>query len=318
MAPPFVIVNNWGCGRNAAAGGENPASERIRYDGRLGHDAWNVASECVCGHRYGARPFGMRWFDAACRPGGSSNRGREPHRNRHGDADPEIPARLPPRERPCAEVGAATRRPAYVNPTNDLLDIYVDGVLVTGLGGPSGHSLAIAPNPDGTQTIAGIPPYSSSTDIAVVEWDASATVILAVGENPSISVTAGGAANVTLTMQMNATDSRSRRMPTVRRRRRLPGKPTTSPSPELRHRSTSTRPTRSAAIPRRRRPEPTAACRRTSRSRARRRTAPGSGSSRSARTCSVTRRAGAPSSSARRRRTPPTPAVSRTSPSRPA
>ena len=78
----------------------------------------------------------MRWFDAVCRPGGSSNRGRELHRNRHGDADPEVPPGYHRASGLARKSAAATRRPAYVNPTNgNLLDIYVDGVLVTGLGG---------------------------------------------------------------------------------------------------------------------------------------------------------------------------------------
>jgi hypothetical protein len=107
-----------------------------------------------------------------------------------------------------ARTNASTaRRPAYVNPSaGSLLDIYVSGSLITNLDGRTpNHSVTVAPTSDGTQTIANIPLFSTTSDIAVIEWDPTDTSILAVGENPSLAIAPGTATAVTLTMQMNAT-----------------------------------------------------------------------------------------------------------------
>ena len=100
-----------------------------------------------------------------------------------------------------------SRKPAYVNPTaGNLLDVYINGTLVTNLDGitPS-HSATVAPSSDGTQSLTNVPLYSTNTDVAVIEWDSSDSLILAVGENPTISFTPGTAATLSVMMQMNAT-----------------------------------------------------------------------------------------------------------------
>ena len=104
------------------------------------------------------------------------------------------------------KTAANTRTPAFVDPTTgSVLDIYVNGNFVGGLDGTPGHSVTIAPTADGTQTISNIPLYSTTTDVTVIEWDSSDTYILAVGELPSVAVSAGVGASLALTMQMNAT-----------------------------------------------------------------------------------------------------------------
>ncbi len=101
----------------------------------------------------------------------------------------------------------ASRRPAYVNPTaGNLLDIYINGTLATNIDGSTlTHSATVAPSPDGTQTLTNVPLYSTSTDVAIVEWDAGDSVILAVGETTGISVTPGTTSTLAVAMQMNAT-----------------------------------------------------------------------------------------------------------------
>jgi virginiamycin B lyase len=101
---------------------------------------------------------------------------------------------------------SATRRPAYVNPIGgNLLDIYVGGQLVLNLDGVTPDaSVTISPSPAGTQTISNVPLYSTTSDVTAIEWDSSDSNILALGELPSVSVTAGGMTALTLTMQMNA------------------------------------------------------------------------------------------------------------------
>jgi streptogramin lyase len=103
--------------------------------------------------------------------------------------------------------GAASKRPAYVNPTaGNLLDVYVGGYLALNLDGvtPS-DSGTVVTSPDGSQTFSNVPIYSTISDIAVIEWDSTHSSILAVGENPSVSFSPGTALNVALTLQMNAT-----------------------------------------------------------------------------------------------------------------
>lgn len=103
---------------------------------------------------------------------------------------------------------SAVRGPAYVNPTAaSLLDVYVDGTLVTALDGTPGHSVTVAPSADGTQTIANLPLYSTNSDVTAIEWAAGATKVLALGEAPpgAFTTSPGAITAITLTMQMNAT-----------------------------------------------------------------------------------------------------------------
>lgn len=100
---------------------------------------------------------------------------------------------------------AKARRPAYVNPTGAVLDILVGGHIAYNLDGvtPS-DSVTVTATADGTQSIANVPVYSSTADIAVIEWDANKHV-LAIGENAAVAVTAGATTAAPVTMAMNAT-----------------------------------------------------------------------------------------------------------------
>lgn len=117
-----------------------------------------------------------------------------------------FPAGYRTASRDAGAPASAARRATYVNPTGgNVLDIYVDGTLVRGLDGTQFHSVTVAASADGTQTISNVPLYSTNSDIAVVEWESSATSVLAVGETlpGTVSVVPGGTAAITLTMQMN-------------------------------------------------------------------------------------------------------------------
>lgn len=101
---------------------------------------------------------------------------------------------------------AATRRaPAYVNPlAGNRIDIYVDGTLQYNLDGvTSSDSATVAATADGTQTLS-IPLYSTATnDIAIVEWDATKSNVLAVGENSSTTFNPGTAPVISVSLSMN-------------------------------------------------------------------------------------------------------------------
>jgi hypothetical protein len=125
----------------------------------------------------------------------------------HGTLTLRFPAGFRTAKGVTRRTGASTRHPAYVNPASgNLIDIFVGGTLVTNLDGvtPS-DSVTVMPTPDGTQTIANVPLFSSGQDVAVIEWDSSGLMLLAIGEAPSVSFAAGGTPTITLTMQMNAT-----------------------------------------------------------------------------------------------------------------
>jgi hypothetical protein len=107
-----------------------------------------------------------------------------------------------------APASAAKRRPAFVDPTNGaFLDIYVDGRVATNLDGVTPSDSATVNTASGFQTISGLPLTSTGTnDVVVIEWDAQHANILALGETPSTSLSAGGTATVAVTLQMNVTN----------------------------------------------------------------------------------------------------------------
>jgi hypothetical protein len=115
-------------------------------------------------------------------------------------------------------VASATSRraPKYINPgctgecNQNILDIYVDGTLLTNLDQNVGNSDSMYVNgssPDGTQAVT-VPIFSTDdNDIVVVEYDSyggSGGDIIALGETWIGQFTAGTSVNATLTMQMNA------------------------------------------------------------------------------------------------------------------
>jgi hypothetical protein len=91
---------------------------------------------------------------------------------------------------------SARRGPAYVNPgTGNLLDIYVDGHLQL--------TATVSASTNGTQTLS-IPLYSQATnDIAIVEYDAAKTYVLAAGEKASTQFAPGTAPIISVSLLMN-------------------------------------------------------------------------------------------------------------------
>lgn len=100
---------------------------------------------------------------------------------------------------------AARRAPAYINPVaGNVIDVYVDGTLQPNLDGvtPS-DSATVAASPDGTQTLS-IPLYSAATnDIAIVEYDAMKSSVLAVGETSTATFNPGTAPIISVSLAMN-------------------------------------------------------------------------------------------------------------------
>jgi hypothetical protein len=104
---------------------------------------------------------------------------------------------------------AAGRSPTYVNPTcgecDNVIDLFVDGSLLTNLDGCAGSGDSVCVNTssaDGTQSI-NVPLFSSGTnDVVAVEWGPNG--LLAIGETWIGSFTPGTAVNASLTMLMNA------------------------------------------------------------------------------------------------------------------
>ncbi len=105
---------------------------------------------------------------------------------------------------------ALRKGPQYVNPAcgecENLLDIYVDGSLISNLDGQAGpyDSMYVQYTSDGTQNIT-LPLYSTGTnDIVAVEWDGQQDdYVLAMGETWVGGFTAGTAVSGTLTMLQN-------------------------------------------------------------------------------------------------------------------
>lgn len=114
-----------------------------------------------------------------------------------------------------------TRSPLFVDPSpnpgngpctglaagDNYIDLYDNGTLLTNLDGYAGasDSLCVQQTADSTQTVS-VPLYSgSSNEIVAVEWDATGTYVLALGESDNGSISAGSTNTLnTLTMLMNA------------------------------------------------------------------------------------------------------------------
>jgi hypothetical protein len=119
-----------------------------------------------------------------------------------------------------ASVRGTARAPMFIDPSpnpspgtgpcpnsNNLLDIYVNGQLVSNLDGLAGSndSICVQATTDSTQTLA-IPLYSTqSSQIVSIEFDATHSDILSIGETDYGTFSAGSAITLpALTMQMAA------------------------------------------------------------------------------------------------------------------
>ena len=111
----------------------------------------------------------------------------------------------------------ASKSPQFVDPSPNplsagpcggpnVIDIYVDGTLLSAIdGGPEGSdSLCVQPGKTGRET-ATLPLYSTAANtIVAVEWDALGQNVLAIGESDFGGFAPGNVQNVSLTMLMNA------------------------------------------------------------------------------------------------------------------
>lgn len=105
---------------------------------------------------------------------------------------------------------ALRKSPQFVDPGCDscwynVLDIYVDGTLISNLDGQVGDydSMYVQYTPDGTQNVT-LPVFSTNAnDIVVVEWDGNFNYVLAMGETYFGNFVAGTTQNISLTMLQN-------------------------------------------------------------------------------------------------------------------
>jgi hypothetical protein len=124
--------------------------------------------------------------------------------------------------KPAAGVASAARRtPKYVDPIGcqngscgpNLIDIYVDGVLIPNMDGCAGNSgdsgtdsICVSETTDGTQSVS-VPLYSTNAnDIVVEEFDDCGNAcgdLLAMGDAFVGTFTPGTAVNASVTMQEN-------------------------------------------------------------------------------------------------------------------
>jgi hypothetical protein len=110
-------------------------------------------------------------------------------------------------------VRSGRRGPAFVDPVcgecDNIIDIYVDGELLTNLDGCAGSydSICVSQTPDGTQSL-NVPLFSTSTNDIVVEEFASCGnecgELIAMGDTSIGSFTPGSAVNALVTLQLNS------------------------------------------------------------------------------------------------------------------